>query len=223
MPRATPENTTPEPRETRYIRATTPVAVELHQPVAPGQVRTIMGRLLGEMRVNGCVHHYRIVDGNGVIFITPTEWLTPESVQAIDAARNAKRLAIQDNITRLLSDLVVSLAARATKPEIRLRAEKRVGQLLKVMDKAEGAREVGVGRRGTRSDELTTLPQQTLADIGITKNQSSQWQKLADVDEEFFEQAVKADRPTTSGIIAASTPSFRIPPSESAVRAEVLA
>ncbi len=51
---------TPEPRETRYIRATTPVAVELHQPVAPGQVRTIPGRLLGETRVDGKLHHYRV-------------------------------------------------------------------------------------------------------------------------------------------------------------------
>ena len=108
---------TPEPRETRYIRATTPVAVELHQPVAPGQVRTIPGRLLGETRVDGKLHHYRVESTSGVVFITPPEWLTPESVQALDAARNAKRLAIQDNITRLLSDLVASLAARAAKPE----------------------------------------------------------------------------------------------------------
>ncbi len=67
--------TTPEPRETRYIRATTPVAVELHQPVAPGQVRAITGRVFGEMRVNGCVHHYRVEDGDGVLFLVPPEWI----------------------------------------------------------------------------------------------------------------------------------------------------
>ncbi len=118
MPRATHEPITPEPRAAHYVRATTPVAVELHQPVAPGQVRTITGSVLGETRVDGRLHHYRVQDGNGVVFITPPEWLTPESIQALDAARNVRRLAIQDNITRLLSDLVASLAARAGKPEV---------------------------------------------------------------------------------------------------------
>lgn len=117
MPRAISDFTTPALRETRYIRAITPVTVELRQPVAPGQVRTIAGRVLGEMRVNGCLHHYRVVDGNGVVYLAPPEWLTPESVQTLDAARNAKRLAIQDNITRQLSALLASLAARAAKRE----------------------------------------------------------------------------------------------------------
>jgi len=83
--------------------------------------------------------------------------------------------------------------------EIRLRAERRAGQLLKVMDKAKAA--PGNQYSGPVQQDDRSTPA-TLDDIGITKNQSSQWQKLADVDEEFFEQAVKEDRPTTSGIIA---------------------
>lgn len=111
-------HTTPELRATRYVRATRPITVELHQPVAPGEVRTIAGRVLGEMRVNGCLHHYRVVDGDGVVYLAPPEWLTPEGVQALDAAGNAKRLAVLDNIGRLLNALAANLAARAAKPEI---------------------------------------------------------------------------------------------------------
>ena len=52
MPRAISEYPTPELRQVRFVRATPPVAVELHQPVAPGEVRTIAGRVLGETHVD---------------------------------------------------------------------------------------------------------------------------------------------------------------------------
>ena len=77
MPRATHEPSTPELRATRYIRATPPVAVELRQPVAPGEVRSITGRVLGEMYVDGRLHHLRVVDGDGVLFLVPPEWIKP--------------------------------------------------------------------------------------------------------------------------------------------------
>jgi hypothetical protein len=48
------------------------------------------------------------------------------------------------------------------------------------MEKAKGAREPGTERGMTRSD-VTTASQPTLRDLGITKDQSSQWLKLADV------------------------------------------
>ena len=77
MPRATYNHTTVEMRATRYVRATTPITVTLHQPVAPGQVRTIAVRVLGEKRVNGCVHHYRVEDGDGEMFLAPPAWIEP--------------------------------------------------------------------------------------------------------------------------------------------------
>jgi len=75
MSRATPDYTTPELRATRYVRATPPVAVEMHQPVAPGEVRTIAGRVLGEMHADDRLHHLRFVDGDGVLFLVPPEWV----------------------------------------------------------------------------------------------------------------------------------------------------
>lgn len=122
MPRATPQYSTPEPRQVRFVRAVPPTPITFNQPLRGGRYRTIAGRLLGETRVDGKVHHYRVQDGNGVIFITPPEWLSPESVQAIDAAGMVVAAAAQnaklDNITHQLTALAISLAARATKPEI---------------------------------------------------------------------------------------------------------
>ena len=75
MPRATSEYPTPELRETRFVRATRPVTVELHQPVAFGEVRTTTGRVLGEMRVNGCLHHYRVLVADGTVILALPEWV----------------------------------------------------------------------------------------------------------------------------------------------------
>jgi hypothetical protein len=77
--------------------------------------------------------------------------------------------------------------------EIRLRAERKWGQL----------RESEVAPRGRQqmSDDATF---KTLHDLGVSRDQSSQWQKLAAISDEDFEQALSGpDKPTTNGIIAA--------------------
>ncbi len=65
---------------------------------------------------------------------------------------------------------------------IRIRAERRVGQLLKEMEQ-RGTREGRGGDRRSKSKSRAT----TLNDLGVSKDQSSQWQKLADVPEDKFE------------------------------------
>src|ERR1039458_9380580 len=67
--------------------------------------------------------------------------------------------------------------------EIRLRAERRAGQLLREM-KQTGDRDAG-GRGKIASRGATQLK-----DLGITRDQSSQWQALAAVPAEAFEEAV---------------------------------
>jgi hypothetical protein len=43
----------------------------------------------------------------------------------------------------------------------------------------------------------------TLSDLGITKRQSADWQKLAQIPEDEFEAMLRAPGPTTSGMISA--------------------
>lgn len=64
--------------------------------------------------------------------------------------------------------------------EIRVRAEHRCGQLLAEVPKAEGAagNPGGQGAKIVPSEDTRT---QTLADLGITYDQSAEWQKLADM------------------------------------------
>lgn len=66
----------------------------------------------------------------------------------------------------------------------KLWAERRAGELLVEMPKHEGGRPLETGR--------PTRPVTTLEDLGVTKDQSSQWQKLAAVPAEDFQAAIDA-------------------------------
>lgn len=83
--------------------------------------------------------------------------------------------------------------------EIRLRAERKAGQLLAEKDKAVSP---GWNQYKGRSDDTTDQPA-TLRDLGISKQQSSDWQRLAAVPEDRFEAALANpdEIPTTAGII----------------------
>lgn len=86
--------------------------------------------------------------------------------------------------------------------EIRLRAERKAGQLLAERGKPKrGPDKNGSGLRSQRSDDATS---ETISNLGISKQQSSDWQKLADIPDDAFEAALATEeRPTTNGIIAA--------------------
>ncbi len=77
--------------------------------------------------------------------------------------------------------------------ESRLRAERKAGQLLKKMEK----KNKGGGNKRQRSTGGTS-DTPTLSDHGISKDQSSDWQKLGEVpDDEFEAEGGYADlRPT---------------------------
>jgi len=87
---------------------------------------------------------------------------------------------------------------------IRIRAERRLGEILK--EQAEkGERETRGGDKKSKSPEGTLKPQ-TLADIGISKNESSRCQQLAAIPEPEFEKAISEPDviPTTKGVLRAT-------------------
>ena len=63
--------------------------------------------------------------------------------------------------------------------EGRIRAERKAGKLLKQMDKAKGA--------ATKRGDIASP---RLADIGVTKKQSSRWQQQAKVPENSSEARI---------------------------------
>lgn len=100
--------------------------------------------------------------------------------------------------------------------EVRLRAERRAGQLLTEM-KQTGERDQGSGGNRRSPSHGTTVIQETpyqqseshrpvvtLSDLGVTRDQSSQWQQLAKIPEREFEAEVQKPgvKPTTAGLLA---------------------
>ena len=72
--------------------------------------------------------------------------------------------------------------------EIKIRAERRAGELLLEMPKKHGARPADTG-----SQAVTPLKE-----AGITKNQSSNWQQIAEVPEEEFEKYIETSPEITT-------------------------
>lgn len=72
--------------------------------------------------------------------------------------------------------------------EIKLRAERRAGELLAEMDKHEGGRPVKT------ADTVSAVTPPTLEQLGISDKQSSRWQGIAAIPEPLFE-ATGGDRP----------------------------
>ncbi len=75
--------------------------------------------------------------------------------------------------------------------EIRLRAERKAGQLLAKMEKAKGGQPYQSG--GTMGSP------KTLKALGISPDQSSRWQALAGVPQEDFEAALGGDEKPRAG------------------------
>jgi len=77
--------------------------------------------------------------------------------------------------------------------EIKLRAERRAGELLREQPKADG------GHRWSRSEPTTET---TYAEQGIDKRDASIWQRIAEIPRERFEQFIaEAPEITTAGAL----------------------
>jgi len=76
--------------------------------------------------------------------------------------------------------------------EVQMRAERRAGELLRETGKNRGGAEKGVGRRGVNNAVAPNdrISPAKLSDLGITKTQSSRWQRLASIDVNVFEGVI---------------------------------
>lgn len=86
---------------------------------------------------------------------------------------------------------------------VRVRAERKCGQMLAERNNAQGRRTDLQTNLVERDDQVKTL-----AEMGITKDQSSTWQKLAAVPEQEFEEALTltGHKPSARHIIRTPEP-----------------
>jgi hypothetical protein len=107
--------------------------------------------------------------------------------------------------------------------EIQLRAERRAGEMLREMEKNKGGAEKGVGRRGVNNAVAPNdrIPPAKLSDLGITKTQSSNWQRLGALSEEDFEQKIAETLEATNSATAKVIKSITVPKRETAANKEI--
>lgn len=128
-----------------------------------------------------------------------------------EAARTALAEAHRVDEVKDIRDKAEAMAAYARQAkdqdlilwatEIKVRAERRAGEMLSSMEKSTGSKFNGRGPDGEvrRSHDDTA----TLADIGISKIQSSRWQSLASMSDEHFETAVATAKDTAGQVTTA--------------------
>jgi hypothetical protein len=107
---------------------------------------------------------------------------------------------IRDKAIEAYAQQARNLEAERLACEIGLRAERRCGQLLREREMAKGAAEPGTNRGATHSRRTRASPLKTLAVLGISHDQPSKWQKLADIPEDDFEATLTAPGPKPSTI-----------------------
>lgn len=124
--------------------------------------------------------------------------------RAIDAAYEvdeAKEIRDQAIALEVYAHQAHNVEAERRACEIRLRAERKAGQLSAAIERSNP------GKRKTDLREAVPPKSKVLADAGISRDQAKQWEKLAEVPDETFEQhlADRTQKPTTHGIIRAGT------------------
>jgi hypothetical protein len=117
--------------------------------------------------------------------------------RAIDAAHKVDEVKdIRDKAIALehYARQALNTDAERRAAEIRLRAERKAGQLLTKMKES--------GERADKGQPKVTSTETTLNDLGITRDQSSQWQRLGAISQRDFNEALGAsEMPTTKGIL----------------------
>ncbi len=97
-----------------------------------------------------------------------------------------------------------SIEAQNDAAEIALRAERRLGELLRKLDKNKGT--VTVGGGGPSGGRIVRPPEKpTLSNLGISKSQSSRWQAIAELPKTAFEDHIAAVRDRGEKLTVAST------------------
>ena len=132
--------------------------------------------------------------------------MTATTLVRYDAARRALSDARSVDEVKDIRDKAQAMAAYARQAkdtqlvewatEIKVRAERRAGEMLRAMAET--------GQRERQGGDRAKSQAATLVDLGVSKDQSARWQKLAAVSASKFEQAVAAAKEVAGEVTTAA-------------------
>jgi N6-adenosine-specific RNA methylase IME4 len=122
-----------------------------------------------------------------------------DAAHAVDEVKDIrdKAVALQHYARQALNTEAERRAA-----EIRMRAKRKAGQLTAQIEKSKGGRP----SKTCSTEEQVSTKNELLENLGITRKQASQWERLAEIPQEEFERALdeSVKPPTTEGILRAA-------------------
>jgi hypothetical protein len=155
--------------------------------------------------------------------VAPALRTNPASLARYDAMCRAIEAAYKVDEVKDVRDQAIALEIYARQAhnveaerqacEIRLRAERRAGQLSAKLERSNP------GKRRKDLGSAVQPKSKALRDAGVSKAQAHEWEKLAAVPDQEFEAALadRTVRPTTNGIIRANMAPKRNPVSTEAL------
>lgn len=131
----------------------------------------------------------------------PVAVLVSRGIAAIEQAGSfdeVKAIRDQAEALRVYSRSIgAALDAVNAAAELRIRAERRMGEALRET-------ELGQGRRADLVVQADKVAKPTLSEIGITRDQSSRYQQIAAISRETFETAIEAHKAADEPLSAAA-------------------
>ena len=128
-----------------------------------------------------------------------------------EAARYALQICEQIDEVKGIRDKAAAMAAYARmakdldllnwSTKLKLRGERKLGEMLAETERSVGGRP---GKTGQGSIPVSDNTVKTLEEIGLSKQQSSDFQAIAAIPEDKFEKLVEAGKTSTAALVKAS-------------------
>jgi hypothetical protein len=150
------------------------------------------------------LHHSEIVPLTGAELadVAPDHAAMTAAIAKCEQVDEIKSIADKATALRAYYALSGNKENERIASRIRLRAERRLGDLIRVEREAGVLAKRGGNGSNQHSANVATGDISTLSDIGISRDRSARAQKLASVPDDRFETALLAPKPSSRSIAA---------------------